>query len=70
MRPAELDNNNENATKCNRMQHFSKFSSGHAAIVACSAAPISEAAAGMPEGAAEWDTIESESVATLSLSEA
>ena len=32
--------------------------------------PISEAAAGLPEGAAEWDTIESESVATLPQSEA
>ena len=39
VRPLELDNNNDNATKCNRMQHCSKFSSGHAAIVACSAPP-------------------------------
>ena len=32
--------------------------------------PISEAAAGLPEGATEWATIESESVATLPQSEA
>ena len=32
--------------------------------------PISEAAAGLPEDGAEWDTIESESVATLPISEA
>ena len=39
VRLLELDNNHTNATKCNRMQHCSKFSSGHAAIVACSAPP-------------------------------
>ena len=55
VRLLELDNNHTNATKCNRMQHCSKFSSGHAAIVACSAPhrppPISKAAAGLPEDA-------------------